>query len=274
MNRDINELIKGDNKLLNLITYDFKNEAPWNDVRDEKDPIRKFEKYRSFNKNDTRKFDCDNSNGSCKLADHIYELLWDWSYRKRHSIPEMLQGKLDARWDRLGSDTVNSFTTTYKRALEIYSQDHNAVRDNKYLQKFATMTHTIGNFTLVPFKLYPQQDTKSFNQHRGANFGPYFVYDYFDLSLKLIKENVGDREFKIYIDTFYLNDYVDHEYNIIPLFKRHEELLNREKLLLDKPKVFLPRDEAELNEYLMNIIKLIESRGHRIVEELVKDHTA
>ncbi|MCK8487070.1 hypothetical protein M0651_07805 [Paenibacillus sp. MBLB2552] len=247
---------------LNLITYDFKNEDPCEEVRDEKDPFRKFELY----KNSKSNFDCDSS----KLAYRIYKLLWGWNYRNRFSIPDNLKGKLEAtKWERLGPDTMNSFLTTYNHACKIYSQDHDKVRDNYSLKKFASLTHSIGNFTLVPFKLDFRQDVKSFNQNRGWHGSEYFVYDYFDLSLKLIKETVSETGFKAYIDTFYLNDYVDHKYDIIPLFRGHVELLKEDKLLLENPNRFLPTTEAELIEYLRNVLEKIESRGIRIVKELL-----
>ena len=271
MYTNLEEFVKGDNKLESLITYDFKFEAPWEEVRNEKHPIKRFLNYKNYNKGN-RKFDCDNSNGSCSLTDSIYYNLWGWSYKNRFTIPENLKEKLGIHWNRMGSDTMNSFSTTYGQALKIYSQDSNAVNSNMYIQKFASLTHSIGNFTLVPFKLDEQKNKKSFNQYRGANFGRYFVYDYFDLSLKLIKENVSDSIFKSYIDTFYLNVYVDQHYNIKPLFKRHEEFLTKENISLENPKKFLPADETELNEYLENVIESIESRGKRMIEALEQYH--
>jgi len=166
---------------------------------------------------------------------------------------------------------MNSFSTTYSQALKIDSQDHDTVNININLQKFAGLIHPIGNFTLIPFKLDWQNDKKSFNQYRGANFGKYFVYDYFDLSLKLIKENISDDAFRSYVDTFYLNNYVDMNYIIRPLFKSHEEFLRSSKLDLENPKKFIPQNEAELNEYLVNVINNIELRGRRIVDELEKN---
>ena len=94
------------------------------------------------------------------------------------------------------------------------------------------------------------------------------ISDYFDLSLKLIKENISEAGFRTYIDTFFLSDYVDSDYNIKPLFKRHGEMLEQEKLSLHKPQSFLPQDEEELNEYLENVIEIIEKRNRRILTAL------
>jgi hypothetical protein len=254
-------------KIRNLESYDFKNEAPWEDLRNENNSIKKFQMYMKYYKMN-KKFDCDNSNGSCRLTDSIYYSLWGWCFKSRYTIPKSLLGKLDVNWDRMGTDTMNSFSTTYSNALKIYSQDLDAVNNNMNIQKFAALTHSIGNFTLMPFKLDWQNDTKSLNQYRGANFGKYFVYDYFDLSLKLIKENTSESAFRNYIDTFYLNDYVYPNYEIKTVFRGHEVFLRSDKLSLENPGKFNPANVAELNEYLVNVINNIELRGQRIVEEL------
>ena len=249
-----------------LAQYDFKNESPWEDVRNERDPIIKFQKYKAHNKTDANKFDCDNSNGTCALSNEIYYALWQWQYKSRFSLQLPLSSLFGTNWERFGSDTMNSFQTTYNQAVKIYGNSKEA-NSNRALQRFASLTHAIGNFVLVPFKL-SLNDEKSFNQYRGANFGKYFVYDYFDLSLKLIKETVEESVFKSYIDTFYLNDYVDENYNILPLLSRHKVFLQQEKMDMSNPEKFLPQNEDELNEYLNNINYLIKTRGSRLVEKL------
>ena len=266
MYKTIEEYLTDGNTWENLASYDFKNEAPWQEVREEKNAIKKFIMYRTYGKNEGESFDCDNSNGSCSLSDDIYMKLWGWNFQGRFTLPEFLTNKFSGYWTRFGSDTMNSFFTTYTCAVKIYG-DSDTANKNSYLQKFAVLTHSIGNFTLVPFKLRPT-DKKSFNQYRGMNFGKYFVCDYFDLSLKLIKENVNITVFKDYIDTFFLNDYVDQEYNIKPLITRHKDMLNKEYLELDNPYDFLPQNEMELNEYLQNVIQMIEMRAKRIVTVL------
>ncbi|KGR91574.1 hypothetical protein CD30_04500 [Ureibacillus massiliensis 4400831 = CIP 108448 = CCUG 49529] len=269
MFRNINEFINGGNTFEMLINYDFKNESPWESVRNETDFLQKFHNYKYQNKSNI-KFDCDNSNGTCALTDSLYQMLWGWSYKNRYSVPEFLKEKFGLQWNRFGPDTMNSFATTYNQALVIYGNDENKVKGNPYLNQFAALTHSIGNFTLLPFKLNPEEDGKSFNQYRGANFGKYFVYDYFDLSLKLLKESVSDLVFKKCIDTFFLNDYVDANYNVKPLFKSHAAFLSSERLSLNNPRKFLPQNESELNEYLNNVIINIQARARRIVAELQK----
>jgi len=252
-----------------LTKYDFKNEAPWDLTGKGRTSIDRFNSYRRYNKDKKMaNFDCDNSNGTCPLADSIYMALWGWSYKNRFTLPDLLKKDFELIWDRFGPDTMNSFATTYRQALKIYGNDKNKAYGSHYLQELASLTHYIGNFTLFPFKLNPKEDKKSFNQYRGFNSGKYFVYDYFDLSLKILKENVDDLIFRKYIDTFYLNDYVDENYNIKPLLKSHEALLNCEKMPTNNPDQFLPQTESELNEYLKNVISKIKARGKRIASEL------
>jgi hypothetical protein len=247
-----------------IIDYDFKNESSVPEVANENVSIRKFKAYRTYDKD----FDCDNSNGSCKLMDDIYENLWSWSYDKRYSINETLNSRMNVNWARYGTDTMNSFKSIYNQALKLYKSDEAKANNIYSLQKFAGLTHTVGNFTLVPFKLI-ESDEKSFNQYRGFNFGKYFVYDLFDLSLKIIKEEIGDDAFKKYIDVFYLNMYVDDRYNIKPLFKRHAKFLKQDRLDLSNPEEFLPKTKKELNEYLENVNANIEARSKIIGLRLI-----
>lgn len=261
--------------MYHLITYDMKNESPWNEVCGERKPIEKFLLYRQYNKNrfESQIFDCDNSNGTCTLMNDVYQKLWGWSYADRFTIPNCLIQQNVLPWDRLGADTMNSFATSYNMARRLYHNDNNVIKKNRQLVNFATLTHSIGNFTLVPYKLNPQSDRTTFNSARGYSAdgnSAYFVYDYFDLSLKLIKENISIDAFKQYIDTFYLNDYVDSKYNIIPLMKCHKAFLKQEKMDLRNPQKFLPKTEEELNEFLTNVNRRIIARGRRMCRELKK----
>ncbi|KYG33899.1 hypothetical protein [Alkalihalobacillus trypoxylicola] len=261
------------NPIEDLVNYDIKNESPWDEVNAEKAPIQKIQKYKDCNRNTSLSFDCDNSNGTCDFVDSIYKELWGWSFRNRMNLPSELYTKFNNDWDRLGSDTMNSFSTIYRQAIKINSDNKSSVKQNKHLQKFATLTHTIGNLTLVPFKIDFENDKKSFNQYRGFRgneTNKYFVYDFFDLSLKMIKENVDPQTFKEYIEIFYLQDFVnmDDNYSIKPLLKKHKPLLAQNKMSLDKPESFLPDHNDELNEYLINVNKLIMQRSNRLVNAL------
>ena len=270
MYKNLEMYLASGNLLESLATYDFKNESPWSDVNSETNPLKKFQLYKA---KETPKFDCDSSDGTCSLTSDIYNRLWGWTYENRFHLSEPLSGCFQEQWERMGSDTMNSFSTIYRIASPIYYNKLRLLEQNELLVSFASLTHTIGNFTLVPFQLSPQKDRRSFNQcrgFRGNDSNPYFVYDFFDLSLKLIQENTSVQVFKDYIDTFFLNDYVDKDYRIIPLFKRHQVFLKEQYLSVEDPTAFLPQNETELNEYLSNVNRLIQKRGKRIVDALKK----
>lgn len=258
MYKTLTQFLNNCDNVSEIVNYDFKNELSEIANAKEKTYIDKFLLYKSFG----GKIDCDNSNGSCPLTNDIYIKLWGWDYKQRYTLTGLLQEKFGSVWNRFGSDTMNSFQTTYNKAIKIYNNDLSAVKNNKLLNEFAKLTHSIGNFTLVPFHL-KENDTLSFNQFRGTKLG-----DYFDLSLKLLKENVGFSVFKEFIDTFYLNDYVDEQYNIIPLFTRHKQLLNQDKMNFANIEEILPQNENELNEYLNNVISKIKNRGIKMAEML------
>lgn len=266
MYETVEEFLGSGNSLRDLVAYDFKNESPQKEVRQERNSIKKFQKYKAPG---SAPFDCDNSDGTCSLTDDIYQKLWGWSYKERNAIPPLLVQRLRCNWKRLGSDTMNSFQTIYTCAENLYWPTPQKAAKNKELKKFAALTHSIGNFTLVPFHLNPLEDRRSFNQYRGYQSdgdSKYFVYDFFDLSLKLIKENVSEEVFRNYIDTFFLDDYVDDNYNILPLLSRHAPMLQEERLPLDDPESFLPQTVDELNEYLSLVNEKIKARSQRIVK--------
>jgi hypothetical protein len=270
MYKNLEMFLVSGNSLESLVTYDFKNESPWPDVNNEANSLKKFQLYKA---KEEPKFDCDSSNGTCPLASDIYNRLWGWTYENRFHLPERLSSCFQGQWERMGSDTMNSFSTIYRTAKSVYSNTPHLLEQNNLLARFASLTHTIGNFTLVPFQLSPQRDNRSFNQYRGFqgnDDNPYFVYDFFDLSLKLIQENTSTQVFKDYIDTFFLNDYVDKDYRIIPLFKRHQVFLKERYLSVKDPDAFLPQNETELNEYLSNVNRLIQMRSRRIIDALKK----
>lgn len=193
MYRNLEMYLVSGNSLESLVTYDFKNESPWPDVNNETNPLKKFQLCRARSKAAEEKnepnFDCDSSDGTCPLTSDIYNRLWGWTYENRFHLPERLSSCFQGQWERMGSDTMNSFSTIYRIASPVYYNNSRLLEQNELLVSFASLTHTIGNFTLVPFQLSPQKDRRSFNQYRGFrgnDSNPYFVYDFFDLSLKLI----------------------------------------------------------------------------------------
>lgn len=262
------EFLKSKSDQESIVNYDFKNECPYDYVREESDSIEKFFAYKKAYDTEDRPFDCDNSNGSCNLSGDIYEALWGWRKKHKYTTYEPLNKKINVNWDRYGTDTMNSFKTIYNQISKLNKGNESQTNDMYLLQRFAKLTHSLGNFTLVPFHL-SDSDTRSFNQYRGFKAGRYFVYDFFDLSLKIIKEHIGEESFKNYIDVFCLNMYVDENYQIKPLMKRHERYLNQEKMDLSNPNDFLPETMDEAIEFLQNTIRNIETRGYLLASKLL-----
>jgi len=250
-----------ENHTLNdLMYYDFKNESPWDDVNNEENPLSKFESYKRHNMNRII-FDCDNSNGSCPFSGDIYFKLWGWNYKNKKELhPSNFITMFSNKWSALGSDTINSFQKTYVHSKNFLSDAD--IRANIYLHKFAKLTHCIGNFTLVPSN-FSETHNQTFNQYRST----CVINDYFDLSLKLLKDSLDEAMFKDYIDTFFLNVYVDDNYNIIPLFAKHEKTLLKSHKNIKRSDVF-PENKEELNEFLINVINKIEYRSRIIIYKL------
>ena len=111
------------------------------------------------------------------------------------------------------------------------------------LKKYAALTHTIGNFTLVP---------KGYNSGRGGN-------DYWDYALEKMKNqdlSVFDGGFNHYIDNFHMSDYIKDD--------EVKPLMDQEKLR-DKEKA---KDEIE--SFLKKVNQNIEIRGKKMIEALLQ----
>ncbi|MCL2110843.1 MAG: hypothetical protein FWH32_01040 [Clostridiales bacterium] len=210
--------------------------------------------------------------------------LWDFWRRNKLGEYENKHGKLISIMSGLNSDTMNSFKTTYNKALEIKAGEEKIplesytvkggridieklvlknpdvltkICENNDIQKFAQLTHSIGNFTLIPHKIKfgKNKDPECF-QYRGSK---HDIKDYWDLSLKLLKEpwNFGEgdgKHFEDYIDTFYLNCYVDKNYDVEELFTEHFDVGH-----------LYPADSDEMERFLSNVNEKIISRGTLMV---------
>lgn len=209
------------------------------------DPILLWYIYKKIDENEKngRLFDCDSWNGSNDLMDEIYDRLWrnkmnKWGCSSSH--------------DKFGGDTMNSFATTfhalfcdgdsflaYKNDIKSIESEEKKKREEKKkfydaLREYAKLTGCLGNFVLVP---------KGFNGYRGL---AGTIKDYWDLSLHELRcDRSGqgwldqvDMPFNKYINLFFLWDYVSGKknggYRVRPLFKSHEAILIREKMVLPR----------------------------------------
>jgi len=221
-------------------------------------------------------FDCDSSNESCDLTNEIYMKLWP----------------LIDKNEPYGSDTMNSFWTSYKFAIQICehekvigirkSPNNHEITDillnysdynekfklekNKDifsgLKEFARRAHTIGNFTCVPrrIKCFATGDRQTVNQKRYAKF-----YDYWDLTLNwFLKEDPAF--FNMFVKEFDHEHYLYDENSVIDLFE--SDLKNDDKKPLQCGDIRVP-DRDQLIRYLNNVNKLIQERGESLMVRLL-----
>ena len=241
----------------------------------EHDPILLWYIYKKIdeNKKKVNLFDCDSWNGSNDLMDEIYDRLWrNKMYEKDKSLR-----------NKFGGDTMNSFATTfkvfsgeesdedsfraYKKDIKSIESEENKKKKKFYdaLRKYAKLTGCLGNFVLVP---------KGFNAYRGLASA---IKDYWDLSLHELRYDRSgqgwldqvDMPFNKYINLFFLWDYVSGKknegYRVRPLFKSHEAILMREKMVL--PRKAEPSNEDgegasdDFSEFTKNANRCILRRG-------------
>ena len=112
----------------------------------------------------------------------------------------------------------------------------------KELEEFARLTHTVGNLIIT---------YKGYNSGRALKTG-----DYFDLTLESQKVVLGEDGFKSYVKRFFLEDYVDENYKVKPLWEGHS-FKNKGIKSLDQAYAFL-----------LNVNKAISNREKRILKIL------
>lgn len=226
----------------------------------------------------------------------IYRVLWNWQdlcetdEEEFKNIPVKRYAKSCFEDMEMGPDTMNSFWITFctylvsffedtykwnnfkntflfkagendgqrKRAIRLKSDIESRTEtriSNEEINMFAQLTHTIGNMVLVP---------AGYNGYRGTK---QYLKDYFDLSLDnllysrdknhyLDGEN-EERQQRKYVNTFFLWDYVDKNYEVRPLCNSHEKKI--QKKTLDGTHV-LPEKE-EIDDLCNNINNRIKRRG-------------
>lgn len=255
----------------------YRGDGYYNDMKDgcaeinelegkiEHDPILLWYIYKKIDEKNKKKvnlFDCDSWNGSNDLMDEIYDRLWRNKMNK--------WGCSSSR-DKFGGDTMNSFATTFKvfSGKKSYEESFDDYKEKKefydVLREYAKLTGCLGNFVLVP---------KGFNGYRGP---ASTIRDYWDLSLHELRcDQSGrgwldqvDMPFNKYINLFFLWDYVSGKknggYRARPLFKSHEAILMREKMVL--PRKAEPSKEGgnvisdDFSEFTQNANRCILRRG-------------
>lgn len=117
-----------------------------------------------------------------------------------------------------------------------------------YLEKFANLTHTIGNIAVVPI---------GFNSGRAG-------YDYWDWGLKYLKEFLDPIDaWSKYLEIHDYLPYVDVTKNneVRPFWTNHLNTITYNSYLL-------PKTEKDVKDYLKFINNCIEYRGIKIMEKI------
>jgi len=175
--------------------------------------------------------------------------------------------------DIIRGESMNSFITTFNEAIKdssdygtlskvlgikekerhisystLYQSQNYLIFDNIQnnlddFQKFATLTHTIGNFTVLP---------------SWMNTGRYyFSRDYWDITLLSLQEwlNILSPDaWTNFVKTYYLQPYVNTEYNVELFWEGHD-------------KKILPKKE-NYPVFLKKVNERIEERGKYMIKQI------
>lgn len=150
---------------------------------------------------------------------------------------------------------------------ELIEADENYIHSDK-IKEFAEWTHTVGNIVLVP---------AGYNGYRGTQ---PCIKDYLDLSLDNLVHvwdgfaflgedyEVRKRNYNKYINTFFLWDYVDENYEPVPLCESHKKQMETQRKTgrLEAKGVLPPKEE--IDDLCGNINGRIRRRGLFVVAML------
>jgi len=180
-----------------------------------------------------------------KVIEKCYPTLYG-EYKRERS--QWLDAKRFFNVDNIGNDKNYK---AFIEAIDIANTNDNELKAiYALLKEFATLTHTIGNFVLVP---------TGFNGFRGRRLN-----DRWDYSLEYLRDEFGRICFHNYIRDFDLIDYVGADNRIIDLSKQSGSNI----IPLEKSQ--LPNNQESLKCFLENVNDMIKARGTRMVNELKK----
>lgn len=211
---------------------------------------------------------------STNLPNCIYELLWEWTKQNKNKccdimnsfntyMNKMVESMINNKYYDDGS--MNEAFKKFKKILGapkaqigqrlVFYLIRNHEIKEKMKEKLDKMiqlskwTNTIGNFVLLP---QTKRGDKGENVYKNIT-----GYDRMDVYLNYLKNDFYKDKaeaFKNYINENYLWDYVDKNYNVIPLFPKSDNTkIDIEKKLPDDPKCYIV--------FAKNIINNIKRRG-------------
>ena len=238
----------------------------------------------------------------------IYRTLWDWKDLCREDVEfkystikqfakscykqdmQMSPDTMNSFWITFSAYLISNYSDTYRwnnfkntvffkdgdngkqrdradRIKALIEADENYIHSEK-INEFAKWTNTVGNLVLVP---------AGYNGGRGTQ---PCIKDYFDLSLENLlcgwDENrylgedsrIRKQNFIKYINTFFLWDYVDRNYEPVPLCESHKkQMAMQRKTKKLEAKGVLPEKE-EIDDLCSNINDKIQRRGLFVIAML------
>lgn len=211
---------------------------------------------------------------STNLPNCIYELLWGWTKQNKNKCCDIMNS-FNTYMNKMVESMINnkyyddgSMNEAFKKFKEIldapqaqigqqlvfYLISNHEIKEkmNEKLDEMIQLskwTNTIGNFILLP---QTKRGDKGENVYKNST-----GYDRMDVYLNYLKNDFYKNNieaFKNYINENYLWDYVDKNYNVIPLFPKSDNTkIEIEKELPDDPRCYIV--------FTKNVINNIKRRG-------------
>lgn len=128
------------------------------------------------------------------------------------------------------------------------------------LETFTGLTHSIGNFIVLPKKISSVNLGDLYINNRGKRIHQdYWDCALIDLHEKILKEKQDSTSWNQFIEKYYLQPFVDEDYVPKELWKGHFE------------NGVMPKKIEDFKQFYKNVNLLIEERGKKITEELYKE---
>jgi hypothetical protein len=224
-----------------------------------------------------------------RVAKSIFELLWEWTGDKEDKESDVMNSFVtymnkivddmigDQKYDKDGLmkneksifigivGSTEEYQKTSERLVRYFIRNNeikkmmkkNSKQLMKKISQFSKWSNTIGNFVLLPntkdFRIKEiEKKVASENTYKN-NIGD----DRMDIYLYYLKNQYYEHNleaFKNYINENYLWDYVDNNYNVIPLFPNSDNTKNE----IEKN---LPNDHISYIVFAKNVSRKIKRRG-------------
>ncbi|AMM96418.1 hypothetical protein P5485_003330 [Bacillus pumilus] len=248
--------------------WDFKQSYIKEPISENTSPIRLMLEYKMW---DLKEIGICNSTGKTgKEADcdkepySIYDVLWNRdkvirgetmnSFITTFNHSTLKSSDSVEEFEKIGILIERSLTKQYAKLISNDFTKFNLIDERiDEFKKFATATHCIGNFTVLP---------------HWMNSGRYlFSQDYWDVTMYSLFEFFQPLGcWKQFVERYFLQPYVnnDEEWTVSEFWKGHFDSIGNYNQLK-------PQNEQELSEYLHKVNLKIEKRGKWIIKKVCEE---